>query len=147
MLTITDGLVPDGARTRKSAIGIGSSSGAHPGSGANGGTDVGGRRLGAIGAMNRLYALALGGEVFLLGLLFARNKKFLALRGAAFGGRVARYGGGAARLAYALIVLAIGATIMAGCAGPGPTQTTTITISATAGTQTVTLPLTITIPQ
>lgn len=143
VLTITDGLVPDGMRTRKSAAGI------WPSSGANREMRNGASRLRAIWAMNRRYAFALGGELFLLGFLFARRKKFTVLGGASFGGRrsLGARGGGAARLAYALIVLGIGATIMAGCAGPGPTQTTTITISATAGTQTVTLPLTVTIPK
>ncbi len=184
-LTITDGLAPgDAARARKSVAGVWppSNAGSGGGSGPGAGSVFGRGWLGSLAArflgtpagrflgspagrvaMNRLYAFAFGGELLLLGIVFARRKKlsartprgFFFVAPPAHDGQVtkdAQDSRGAlahrpGRLAYALLAIAMLVTVMAGCAGPGPTQTTTLTINATAGAQTVTLPLTITIPK
>jgi hypothetical protein len=76
--------------------------------------------------LTRRVAFALGGELFVLGLLLTtRRKKFLA------------YGTG--RFAYALVLCALAVTLMAGCGSNNSSpQSTTITVTASSGTQSAT---------
>ncbi len=161
-LTIADALTGDASRARRSAIVIGVGGN---GSGTSGSNAAASRRLAfALRNMNASYAFALGGELMLLGLLFVRRRKMLARDRALSSGDRSSLGarnviggtrhrdvshgiGGPARLAYALLVLSITATFVAGCAGPGPSQMSSVTITATTGGQTVTLPLTLDIPK